>query len=258
MSRPRLNSFGTLDGRRVARFITALLVLGFAVGVAADEPPTASTPAAGEQSPRQAGERGVALFDGKTLAGWTPTDFGSGGDVTVKDGAVYMAAGADLTGITAAPETVKQKIPKVNYEVTLDAQRVDGSDFFCGLTFPVDDAHCTLVVGGWGGGVIGLSSLNGYDASENDTTAYQKFESGRWYAIRLRVTQQRVTAWIDDTQVVDTDIRDRTLSTRIEVAESKPFGIASWRTAAALRNLKIRKLPPQEVQAVNAELKESP
>ena len=57
-----------------------------------------------------------------------------------------------------------------DYEVTLEAMRVDGNDFFCGMTFPAGKDPCTLIVGGWGGTVVGLSSINGMDASENETT----------------------------------------------------------------------------------------
>ena len=56
--------------------------------------------------------------------------------------------------------------PTMNYEVSLKAMRVNGNDFFCGMTFPVNDDHLTLVVGGWSGTVIGLSCLDGYDASD--------------------------------------------------------------------------------------------
>ena len=75
------------------------------------------------------------------------------------------------------------RVPKVNYEVTLDAMRVTGSDFFCGLTVPVSDSFCTLIVGGWGGSLVGISSLDGQDASENETTKFFNFEQGKWYRI---------------------------------------------------------------------------
>lgn len=61
-------------------------------------------------------------------------------------------------------------MPVMNYELSLEAMRVDGSDFFCGLTFPVGSNFCSFIVGGWGGGVVGLSSLNSEDASQNETT----------------------------------------------------------------------------------------
>ncbi|MBN2588491.1 MAG: hypothetical protein JXA96_01410 [Sedimentisphaerales bacterium] len=48
----------------------------------------------------------------------------------------------------------------MSYEITLEAMRVEGSDFFCGLTFPVDENPCTLIPGGWGGTLCGLSCIN--------------------------------------------------------------------------------------------------
>jgi hypothetical protein len=120
--------------------------------------------------------------------------------------------------------------------------RVDGNDFFCGMTFPVGKDPCTLIVGGWGGTVVGLSSINGMDASENELMTIRQFEKDRWYKIRLIVTGQTIEAWIDDEKVVDFTIGTNTLSIRPEVELSKPFGIASWRTTAAIRNIKLRKL----------------
>ena len=88
----------------------------------------------------------ISLFDGKTLGQWKATDFGGQGEVSVKDGAIHMATGSYMTGITWTGPVVR-----MNYEITLDAMRVEGSDFFCGLTFPVGEKPCTLVLGGWGG-----------------------------------------------------------------------------------------------------------
>ena len=48
-----------------------------------------------------------------------------------------------MTGVTWTRD-----FPKSNYEIRLEAMRVEGSDFFCGLTFPYQKAHATLVLGG--------------------------------------------------------------------------------------------------------------
>jgi hypothetical protein len=117
--------------------------------------------------------------------------------------------------------------------------KVEGNDFFCGMTFPVGKDPCTLIVGGWGGTIVGLSSINGMDASENETTTLKQFEKNQWYRIRLKVTEQTIQAWINGEIVVDFTIDDNTLSIRPEVDLSKPFGIASWRTTAALRNIRL-------------------
>jgi len=176
------------------------------------------------------------LFDGKTLDGWEITDFGTQGPVSVSSGKIILGMGDGCSGITW-----KRDFPTVDYEVTLEAMRVDGHDFFCGMTFPVGKDPCTLIVGGWGGMVVGLSSIDGMDASENETMTLKQFENDRWYRIRLRVTADTIQAWIDNEIVVDFTIGDCFLSIRPEVELSKPFGIASWRTTAAIKNIRIDK-----------------
>lgn len=188
----------------------------------------------------------LKLFDGKTLKGWKPTEFGGEGEVRVKDGVLYLEVGSDLTGITWKDP---KKLPKTNYEITLEAMRVDGFDFFCGLTVPVKDSFCSLIVGGWGGGVCGISCVDGYDASENDTTTYREFKSKQWYKIKMRVTDTRIRAWIDKDEIVDQDIRDKKINVRIEVELSQPLGFASWQTTAGLRNIQVRKLSEKEIKA---------
>jgi len=176
------------------------------------------------------------LFDGKTLSGWRISDFAGKGPVRVEEGKLILEMGT-MTGITYTND-----VPTMNYEIGVEAMRVDGSDFFCGLTFPVGKDPCSLIVGGWGGGVVGLSSLDGQDAANNETTQYINFEKGRWYRIRLRVMPTKIQAWIDDDKVIDVETTDRRISIRLEVEESRPLGFASWSTTAALRNIYLRKL----------------
>ena len=191
--------------------------------------------------------KGVSLFDGKTLTGWKKTAFGGEGDVEVEDGRIVMRAGNPMTGITWTGD-----YPKMDYEISLEAMRVDGSDFFCGLTFPVGAAPCTFVVGGWGGGVIGLSSINGMDASENETTRYQEFVNGRWHKIRVRVTKDKIESWLDDKQMADVETTDRKISIRPEVELSRPLGIACFATTAALRDIKVLRLNAEKAAGEKA------
>ena len=178
------------------------------------------------------------LFDGKTLAGWKEPGFSGQGEVKIADGAIVLDIGNDITGINFTGET-----PKVNYEVALEARRIEGSDFFCALTLPVGDSHCTFVVGGWGGSMVGISSVNGDDASENETSHTKKFEKGRWYQLRVKVTKDAIEAWIDDEQTVDLQLQGKRISMRLgEIELSKPFGIATYRTRGAVRGIKLRKL----------------
>ncbi|MDA1013399.1 MAG: DUF1080 domain-containing protein [Planctomycetota bacterium] len=184
----------------------------------------------------------ISLFDGKSLEGWIKTEFGGQGDVTIKDGAVILGVGADMTGIHT-----KRKLPNINYDVEFNAKRVDGSDFFCGLTFPVGKKPCSMILGGWGGGVVGLSSLDGFDASENDTSSNYDFKNGKWYHVRLRVTETHIQGWIDKKKMFDVNITKRKLSIRIEVQASKPFGFSTWQTTGALKDIRMRALTPAEV-----------
>jgi hypothetical protein len=179
-----------------------------------------------------------SLFDGRTLDGWKSSEFPGSGKVYVKDGAVYMEAGQPMTGITYA----RSDFPRLDYEVTLEGMKIEGDDFFATTTFPVGDDYCSLVVGGWGGGIVGLSSLNYLDASMNETTKNLEFAKNRWYPIRIRVTKNRIQAWISDEQVVDVDTTDKTISIRGECRRCRPFGIATYRTTGAVRNIKVRTL----------------
>jgi hypothetical protein len=177
------------------------------------------------------------LFDGKTLRGWEITNFGPQGPVYVSGGEIILGMGDGCTGVTW-----KRDFPTTNYEVSLDAMRVEGNDFFCGMTFPVGKDPCTLIVGGWGGTTVGLSSIDGMDASENITTTLMKFEKKHWYHICLTVTETDIKAMIDSLKVVDFKTGNNKLSIRPEVELSKPFGITSWMTTAAIRNIRVKRI----------------
>jgi hypothetical protein len=185
-----------------------------------------------------AGEGWHPMFDGKTLAGWHQTDFGGGARVEIQSGLLVLDMGDPFTGINWTND-----FPKINYEIALDAARLAGSDFFCGLTVPVADSFCSLIVGGWGGALVGISSLDGMDASENETTKFVDFQQSRWYRIRLRITDAKIEVWIDEKKLIDVATTERKISLRPgEIELSKPMGIACWQTTAALREIKFRKL----------------
>lgn len=177
------------------------------------------------------------IFNGITLDGWEITNFGPQGPVYVSGDAIVLGMGDGCTGITW-----KKDFPEMNYKVTLEAKKVEGNDFFCGMTFPVGSSPCTFIVGGWGGTTVGLSSINGADASDNETTTLQKFEKDVWYEICLIVKPDTIRALIDDKVVVNFAIGDKRLSIRPEVELSRPFGITSWNTTAALRNIRVERI----------------
>lgn len=134
--------------------------------------------------------------------------------------------------------------PTPPFELELMAKRINGTDFFCAVTFPArSPEECvTLVVGGWGGGTVGISSINGKDASENETTSYRSFQSDVWYEIRVIVKGGRITAWIDGEKVVDMDTAGKKLSLREgPISECAPFGLATWQTTGLIRNVRWRR-----------------
>ena len=177
-----------------------------------------------------------SMFDGSSLAGWRVTHFGGDGRVELREHLLVLGAGAPFTGVNYT-----NPVPKLNYEVTLEAMRVAGNDFFCGLTFPVGDSFASLIVGGWGGTLVGISSIDELDASENEASQAMNFETGRWYRLRLRVTEPKIEVWIDQKQIVNVVTTERKLSLRPgDIELSKPFGLASWVTGAAYRDIKIR------------------
>jgi hypothetical protein len=182
------------------------------------------------------GEGWKSLFNGSDMSGWQEVSFGGGGEVEIGSGILLLNMGEPFTGIRYTNE-----FPTGNYEIAFDAMRAMGSDFFCGLTVPVEDSHCSLILGGWGGSLVGISSVNGMDASENETTKFEQFQKLRWYRIRMRVTKDRVEAWVDKNKVVDLVTKNQQLSLRPgEIELCKPLGIATWQTAAAFRNFKWR------------------
>lgn len=179
-----------------------------------------------------------SLFDGKSLQGWREADYKGHAGVHVEDGAIILEAGSPMTGATWTGE-----FPTSNYEVRFEAVRLQGNDFFASVTFPVGDSFCTWVTGGWGGDIVGLSSLDGWDAADNETRTYFNFEAGRWYKLRFQVAGDRIRAWIDDKPIISIDIAGRHVGLRFEdMKKSAPLGFASYLTKGAVRKVEYRRL----------------
>ncbi len=181
-----------------------------------------------------------SLFDGKTLKGWKPTDFAGHSTVEVKDGRIVAGLGEMLTGITLADTN---GLPLMNYELVVEGMKVQGSDFWCGLTFPVGTNGCTLVLGGWGGAVVGISSIDHQDASDNELTQYIKFDNNKLYRVSVRVTDKKIEVWLDEDQIINLELEGRKISMRFgEIELSQPLGLATYQTEAAWKTIKVRKL----------------
>lgn len=184
---------------------------------------------------------------------WAPIEFGGEGPVEFADSVIKLGMGSPLTGVRW-----KGKIPHQDYELSLEARRTEGLDFFCGLTFPVGADHVSFILGGWGGGVVGISSIDGYDASENDTTMYQDFKLKQWYKVRVRVTAGAIQCWIDDDVAVDQPRAGHTFDIRFEMDESLPLGIAAFQCKSEVRKVRLRDLTAAEIKQAAADLDDSP
>jgi hypothetical protein len=179
-----------------------------------------------------------SLFDGESLRRWQNTPFSGRGEVRVEKGTIALGAGKPLTGVTWT-----ESFPRVDYEIRFEGVRLGGNDFFATVTFPIEDSFCTLVTGGWGGDIVGLSSIDGWDAADNETRTYFNFETGRWYRFHVQVTAGRIRVWIDEKPVINVEITGRSISLRRgEIKLSAPLGFASYATAGALRRIEYRLL----------------
>ena len=221
-------------------------LLSATVTLVAQEPPrrtdTKGSPdrtTAGKTAAKKTPAKKQRLFDGKSLDGWTVVgqfDFARHGKVRVIGGAMELQAGEPGTAVRWSG-----KFPRDNYEVTLQAMRVEGDDFFCGLTFPVGKEYCSLILGGWGGMVVGLSNIDGQSAVENETTQAEKFKPKTWYSIRLRVVPKAIEVWLDNESLIRVERKDREFSIWWEQEPVRPFGIATWRTTGRFRNIELRR-----------------
>lgn len=205
-------------------FPRTVLLLGFVAGLGVAQ----TAPASGDWIP---------MFDGKSLNGWKVTPFKGGGEVKVQDGVIRLGKGR-MTGITWAGD-----FPTSGYEVRFEAARLDGKDFFASIVFPVKDSYCSWIAGGWDGSVVGLSNLDGNDASENDTSTMREFVQGQWYRFRLLVTENRIQGWIDDAVAINVETTHRKVELRFDDTYlAEPLGFVSYATLGGLRKVEYRKV----------------
>jgi hypothetical protein len=206
----------------------------------APAPTETAPPAAAEVKPA-ANPGEISLFDGKTLGNWKPVKFGGEGEVRAipEDEVLLIGMGAVMTGIVWEGELPA----KTNYEIELEGMKANGDDFMMALTIPVGDSSCSWVCGGWGGGVVGISSIDDLDASENETATIESFTKGQWYKFKIRVEPDRIQCWLDGNRIIDTDIKDRRISMRPgDVELCVPLGIATFQTRSEFKNIVWRNL----------------
>ena len=141
-----------------------------------------------------------------------------------------------------------------NYELELEARRTDGFDFFCGLTFPVGKDNVSFILGGWGGGVVGISSIDGRDASDNQTTSFRNFDNDKWYRVRVRVEPNEIRCWIDDKAAAEHVRKGHEFDIRYEMDQCVPLGVAAFQCKSEYRNIRWRKLTAKEISEAKKKL----
>lgn len=192
----------------------------------------------------------LVLFDGRTLEGWRATKGSPPEAVRVADGVLTLATGSPMTGVTST----REGLPTVDYLLTYEARRTQGNDFFAAATFPVRDSFVTLVAGGWGGSVTGLSLINGSSAAENPTNHFLRYTNDTWYRFEVGVTARAVQVRVDGKEVFTFDHADAQLKTRIESRANEPLGFASWRSAGQVRRVEVRPLTADEIPKIESRL----
>ncbi len=188
----------------------------------------------------------VSLMPVAGDARWEPLDFGFNGQPTIAPDLLSIPSSERLSGVAFKGDLDALLGPAhENYEITLQAQRIDGHDIFLGLTFPVGPKEsASLVLGGWGGSVCGISLVDGLSANENAHQTIRHFEDKEWHTVKLRVDAKEIRAWIDgDTLFTVVRKPETHFSVRAEVEPTAPLGLFTFATTAQIRCLAVRKLP---------------
>lgn len=162
----------------------------------------------------------------------------------LSNGELRQEAGAPMTGIRFL-DWAALGLPAADYAIEFEALREDGHDFFGTVTFPVRslDTCASLVIGGWGGALVGISCIDGYDASENPTRSEQRIENGKWHRIRIEVRPDEIKAWMDNRLVVGASISGRKIGLRSgDIEQCAPFGFATYATTGRVRGLVVERL----------------
>lgn len=184
------------------------------------------------------------LLDDKNAALWQQAGIPDEGRISVAKGELTMSIGAPMTGCKF-PNWTGLGLPGTSYSISYEATRVEGDDIFAMCTFPVSshDAHATFVLGGWGGTVTGISSIDFSDANENSTRGEQRYENGVWYRVRIEVRPEDIRALVNDRPMVNVSIKGRKVGLRTGfIDHCLPFGFATWNTMGKVRKVKVNVL----------------
>jgi hypothetical protein len=190
----------------------------------------------------------INLFNGKNLSGWKRAEITDNGEVkALPDGTVECGIGNPMTGIAYT-----NKFPTMNYELSLEGMRQAGSDFFMALTIPVETSFCSVIIGGWGGGLCGISSYDGMDAANNMWAEGLTLKNNCWYKLVVRVTPGVIQVSLNQdlyTARVEFDDCNRLSLRSGDIEKTVPMGLTTYETQALWRNFtltEITELRPED------------
>lgn len=182
------------------------------------------------------------LLSPEFLSLWKAAGIPEEGAVEIQKGEISLPPGQPMTGARFGAWRAAG-LPLTRYVIEYQALRVSGNDFFGTVTFPIEDSYVSLVVGGWGGTLVGISCIDDFDANENNTRGNAHFENNRWYPVRVEVRSDELRVWIDRRLFVNVSLKGRALGLRAgDIEKCVPFGFASYATHARLRDVIVRRL----------------
>ncbi|MGK0185545.1 MAG: hypothetical protein ACI9R3_001323 [Verrucomicrobiales bacterium] len=229
----------------------ALLALGFALALpSCDDAPQKTPQAVANLSPEEipSGTKIEAAMDVALLSGglqhWRVLDEipANAGVEFTSDDSCRLPAGEPFSAIRYEGPW---DLPVTDYEITYDARRIEGADFFAALTFPVNSLKtcATFIPGGWGGSVTGISCIDGINASANETTSTFNYAVDQWYTFRIEVRPDMMKVWNGTAIIAKVPLAGKTISLRPgDIEHCAPLGLSSYMTTGDVRNLKIRSL----------------
>jgi hypothetical protein len=185
----------------------------------------------------------VQLFSIEHRSHWTPSSNQSSPAFIWKENQLIISEGVRLNGLIFNP---LNNMAWESFELELDVKKINGNDFLCGLTFPVGNIKrlVTLVLGGWGGSVNGISCIDGNDAFNNCTASNKDYLFNQWYHVKVQVTPTQITVWVDQECIIDFTHQDRHLSLRSsEIEFYQPFSITTYKTQSEFKNFIYRSHP---------------
>ncbi len=186
-----------------------------------------------------------ALLEGPLAALWQAAGIPDEGAVEVAENRLLLRDGQPMSGARFTGDWEALGLPWIQYALTFEARRVEGQDFFATCTFPAGapERCVSLVLGGWGGGLVGISSIDHFNASQNSTRGELPFENGRWYRVRIEVREDDLRVEIDDRPVVHVSIKGRHLSLYGgDIDRCAPLGFATWLTTGEVRAVRMERL----------------